>query len=513
MARPGVKSFSRVPDVTKPRSSFRMPFDLKTTFDSGWLVPVFRQEIYPGDTFNVKMRAFARLATPLHPFMDNVRLSSFFFFVPWRLTWDKFQRFMGEQIDPGDSIDFTIPQMVSPVGGYANGTLYDYLGLPTLVAGISHSALYPRACALIWNEWFRDENLQDSIVVSRGDGPDLPSAYTLMRRGKRHDYFTAMLPFPQKGPAVDLPLGTSAPVVTNGATDDQLGVWSTLGSAYKQIKTDGAVAFISGTNLVGSGGMYTDLSDAAGATINALREAFAMQDLFEIDARGGTRYTEIVRAHFGVVSPDMRLQRPEFLGGGVTDVNVTPIAQTSETSAESPQANLAAMGTSYLKNHGFTKSFTEHGCVIGFVCADADLTYQQGLERDWSRETKYDFYWPAFAHLGEQAVLNKEIMAQGTSVDNDVLGYQERWAELRYKPSRITGKFRSNDPQSLDTWHLGQDFATLPVLNSDFIVSNPPMERVIAVESEPDFLMDAHFDVVAARTLPMYGLPARLGRF
>lgn len=436
---------------------------------------------------------------------------------------------MGEQDNPGDSTDFLLPQIVSTaLVGHVPGSLHDHFGVPTAVPGLTHSALPARAYALTYNEWFRSEDLQDSIPFNTDDGPDAFNSVAMQKRGKRHDYFTSCLPFAQKGEAPELSFGGSAPVIIDPA-DPRATTWTVGGTgdvAPLSQDSSGTPFFVERTEtadgdlFVFDSAMIADLSLATGNTINEIRQAFQIQRLLERDARGGTRYTEINRSHFGVVSPDARQQRPEYLGGGSAKIAVNVVAQTAGDTEPGPAGSelghLAAYVTSSHAGRGFQKSFTEHCTIIGLACIRADLNYQQGLNRMWSRLTRFDFYWPAFSHLGEQSVKNKEIFAQGSDdidADEETFGFQERYAEYRYKPSEIHHRMRSNDPVSLDTWHLAQDFEALPLLNAEFIEENPPIERIIAVQDEPEWLFDAWFNIKHVRPMPTYSVPGMIDHF
>jgi len=535
--------FAMVPKADIPRSVFRMQRTYKTTFDAGYLIPVFCEELLPGDTWNCRATMFARLATPIFPVMDNLYLESFFFYVPSRILWTNWVKFMGEQVNPADSISYTIPKVNCGANGYSVGSVYDYFGLPTVgqvTAGqggnLIINALPLRGYNQIYNEWFRDENLINSVPENVNDGPDGSGDYILLKRGKRHDYFTGCLPWTQKGGvSVSIPLGTSATVRTQptelvvAAAEGikfRLDSGAVPGAAAAFGVAAGSVNMIGGT-LAGAGGaryfptnLYADLTTATAATINQLRQSFQIQRLLERDARGGTRYVETIFAHFGVRPPDFRLQRPEYLGGGSTPIAINPVAQTSATGltgGSAPLGNLSAFGQALHSGHAFTYSATEHGYVIGLVNVRCDLTYQQGLRRMWTRQTRYDFYYPVFAYLGEQAVLNQEIYVTGTlAQDQAVFGYQERWAEYRYLPSQITGLFRSTSAGTVDPWHLSQKFTALPTLNQTFIEEAPPLSRVLAVGAGANgqqLLFDAFFDIKAARPMPLYSVPGNVDRF
>lgn len=526
--------FSEVPHADIQRSTFDRSHGLKTTFNAGELVPIYVDEALPGDTFSCNLTAFSRLATPIHPTMDNAFMDTHFFAVPVRLVWDDFEEFMGEtktykaagsdRLDgtPDFSVAAPVPPTITAGGsGEAEQSLSDYFGIPTKVAALEFSALWHRAYTLVWNDWFRDENLQAPKTLLTTSGADA-TTYALLNRGKKHDYFTSALPWPQKGADVTIPLGTSAPITGIGARDQ---TFQTAATNVYQTDGTGTVSYASRKNASddtatnsfyveedpnnpGFPNIRADLTDATAATINQLRLAFATQKFLEIQARGGSRYIEVIKNHFNVTSPDARLQRPEYLGGGSSPVNISPVAQTSSTDATTPQGNLSAIGTTVLSGHSFTKSFTEHTIVIGMVSVRTDLTYQQGLNRMFSRETIYDYYWPTLSTIGEQSVLNKEIYAQGTSADQDVFGFQERYSEYRYKPSSVTGKFRSNATGTLESWHYAQEYASLPLLGDSWIqVTDTNVQRTLAVASEPQFIFDSLFKLRCTRPMPVNSVP------
>lgn len=531
--------FAMVPRSDVPRSVFATEHTHKTTFDMGYLIPIHVEEVLPGGVYQGAMHVFARLNNLLFPLMDNARISSFFFFVPSRIMWANFQKFMGAQDNPGDSINFTIPQTVSPAGGFTVGSLFDYLGLPTVgqVAGgatVSVNVLPLRGYNRIWNEWFRDEDLDNSVPSATGDGPDSNTNFVLLRRRKRHDYFTSARPWPLKGGIEQtLPIGGQATVKTDvvhrlsGAAaavkflkdvggNPTPNVALSIGGSGQELSVSG-VAATAGSEKLYPSNLYADLSTATGATINSMRLAIATQQFLEKDARGGTRYSELLQNHFGVHPEDARLQRPEYIGGGVSELQTQAIPQTSATGLTGGSTPIGALTAQAIAqgSHAFSYHATEHGYILGMVCVDADITYQQGLHRMWTRQTRYDFYWPTFANLGEQAIRNDELYVRGDANDALTFGYQERWAEYRYYPSRISGLFRSTSTGNIDEWHLAQQFTSLPTLNATFVASTPPASRVLAAGASANgmqVLFDSFFQIRRTLPLPTYSVPG-LRRF
>lgn len=510
------KDFSRGPQANVQRSVFDRSHGVKTTIDAGYLYPIYFDQAYPSDTFQLEAYGFGRLNTPIHPIMDNLYLETFYFFVPYRLLWTNFQRFMGERDpNPDSSIDYLIPQITNHT--VVSQTLYDYFGLP-IGTQIDFNNFAGRAYNLVWNEWFRSEWLQDSVTVDKDDGPDTASDYVLLKRGKRFDYFTSALPNPVAGgESVTLPIGGSAPLTGVYANTQTYGaiptVYATDGTASEAITGATGVYYAEDPSNPGFPNMRADLSAVTGATINQLRESFQMQSFLERSQIGGQRYKEIIYSMFGTLTGDARLDRPEFLGSGRSRINVTPIPQTSSTDSTTPQANMSGYGTVGFQGHKFSKSFTEHGCILGLACVFSDLQYFQGIPREWSYRDRYDMYWPAFAHLGEMAILNKEIFVQNTADDDGVFGYAERYAELRFKNNQLTGLMRPNVTGTLDAWHLAQDFTALPALNNSFISEDPPIDRVVATPTQPAMLLDMFFKLKCARPMPTYATPITLSRF
>lgn len=547
MNRNTERFFSMLPKVNIQRSLFDRSHELKTSFNAGLLIPIFCDETLPGDTFTMDLASVVRTTSPfVKPVMDNMYMDTYFFFVPNRLVWDHWKEFMGENSSGPwtQQTEYVIPQVTSPSGGWNHGTLGDYFGCPPGVANLPISALYARAYSLIWNEFFRDQNLQNPTNVPKTDADVTgsngstyetdPCLYGMpLPVAKFHDYFTSALPEPQKGPSVSLPLGTSAPITgTISGTGNlqfdnaahvggSVSLFAAPGNVYINGHSNSDLRYVSGLDITSAS---VDLSNATAATINQLRQAFAIQRLYEKDARGGTRYIEVIKSHFNVDSPDARLQRPEYLGGKRISLNISQVLQTGETGATSPQANVAAYSLTGDASSLFTKGFTEHGIVIGLACVRTEKTYQQGLNKIFSRRRRFDYYWPTLSHLGEQAILNKEIYAQGNSVldannkviDDQAFGYQEAWAEYRYKPSQVTGQMRSNATGSLDVYHFADDYNSLPQLGDSWIVEDKAnIDRCLAFGSAvaDQFIADFYFKFRSARPMPVNSIPGLIDHY
>ncbi len=548
--------FSINPQISIDRSKFNRDCSVKTSFNVGDLVVFYLDEVLPGDTFQVKTSLVARLQPLVTAPMDNLYLDTYYFFVPNRLVWDHWRELNGENTESAwiPQTEYQVPQITAPKGGWNIGTIADYFGIPTGVENISVSALPFRAYSLIVNEWFRDQNLKDPLDTPKGDATvqgvntgnyitDCAKGGLPFKAAKLHDYFTSCLPAPQRHTDVTIDLGSNIPVY---ATTDRHSVptngvnlsYTTasdfaVGSGYANNSFMSGVvlnpgSYTKGTqvaqgtvwdedsnstasaNYISPDNLWAIAGETAGVSINQLRTAFQLQKMYEKDARGGTRYQEMIKAHFGVSSPDARLQRPEYLGGERIPININQVIQMSGTTTESPQGTVAGQSVTSDSHGDFIQSFTEHGLIIGLCVARYEHTYQQGLNRLWSKKSRTDFYLPVLANIGEQPVLNKEIYAQGTAADDEVFGYQEAWADYRYKPSIVTGEMRSNHNKSLDSWHFADNYASQPYLSSEWIDEDKaPVDRCLAVQSSVSNQIFADFFIQneTTRPMPVYSIP------
>lgn len=541
MSRNTDNHFGNAPIKNIGRSSFKRPFSHKTSFNTGDIVPIYADEVLPGDTAKIHTAMLIRMTTPINPVMDNAWIDTYFFFVPRRLVWEHWKEFMGENTTDAwtQEIEYTIPQLKSPDTGWKKGTVGEKLyGIQGRKASVD--ACYARAYTLVYNEWFRNENLIEPAEVSLGDATtagsngsnyvtDLQKGGVLAKAGKYADYFTRALPEPQKGPDVYLPLGESAPVNTRYGHHS---VWTNPTESMHMVKATGdaigtgnynlgisneALVMMSGsvgtpTFGITPDNLWADLSQASAATINQLRQAFSIQRLFERDALGGTRYTEMIRAHFGVTSSDARLQRPEYLGGKRTPINISQVIQQSATDATSPQGNTAAYSLTIDNHDDFTKSFEEHGIILGLAVVRTEHTYQQGLDRKFSRKNRTDFYFPELSNIGEQYIKNKELFVQGTAEDEEAFGYQEAWAEYRYSNNKVTGELNSDYATPLDSWHYADDYDRLPTLSQAWEVeTDANVARTLAIQDQDQWIADFYFDQTWIRPMPIYSIPSLAG--
>lgn len=533
MNRNAEQHYSQVPHANVPRARFKRDYSLLTTMNEGDLVPIYCDEVLPADTAKIDLNALMRMSTPLFPVMDNCYCDFYFFFVPSRLLWEHFENLMGQNDSTfwAEPTEYTTPKTTAPSGGWNVGTLADYFGIPTGVENLQVNSLPFRAYAKIWNEWFRDENLQQPVTMSKTDattaGSNTGTNLTDAEAGglplkvcKYKDYFTSCLPSPQKGSAVTLPMNGNAPIVGKNVTDGENIEYSLRVVDGGNVRVSDFyinapdIKFPNGSTRVQDESqnafLYADLGNVTAATINELRQAIAVQHILERDARTGTRYKEYLQGAWGVTSPDARLDRSEYIGGYRLPININQVIQTSATDTTSPQGNTAAFSMTTISRNMATYSATEHGFIIGLAAVRVDHSYQQGLPRMWTRSTRFSYYDPMLANLGEQAVLNQEIYAQGNAQDEEVFGYQEAWADYRYHINMITGEMRSNYSKTLDAWHYADKYDKLPKLSSDWIKEGTEnIDRTIAVQSEKSrqFICNFYFDQTWTRAMPIYSLP------